>query len=349
MGASAFPCAECVVSSQSDIASALDRINRLIGIPLNLFVADAGGRLLGSLTDGDIRRGLLAGKSLSSPVTEVMNSQCRRLHLGADNLHSFQQARALGLGLLPVVDADDHIVGIANLRELRSMLPLDAILMAGGRGERLRPLTLTTPKPLLPVGDRPIIDHNVCALASYGIADIYVTVNYLREQIEAHFAAPGHPARVTCVREDSPLGTFGSVALVPELHHDNVLVMNSDLLTTLNFERMYEHHVATGATLTMAAVPYSVSVPYAILSTDEERVLGFEEKPTYNYFANAGVYIVRREALGSLDGRTRVDATDFIDSLLASGRKVSYFPIDGTWIDIGSPDDYRMACRKMTC
>ena len=129
--------------------------------------------------------------------------------------------------------------------------------------------------------------------------------------------------------EDRPLGTFGSVGLIKDLKHDNVLVMNSDLLTTLNFEKMYEHHISSQAALTMAVVPYTVSVPYAILRTEQDRVLGFEEKPTYNYFANAGVYILHRHLLKDIDGSTRIDATDFIDTLLSQGLKVGYFPIDG--------------------
>lgn len=336
----------CLIPGSMDIAGALDRINRLKDVPLNLFVVGTEGVLSGSLTDGDIRRGLLGGRTLADSVETVMKRDCHRLINGEDNLGRFTAARNLGIKLLPEVDAAGRLTAIVDLRKMQSMLPLDAVLMAGGRGERLRPLTLTTPKPLLPVGDKPIIDHNVDALARFGVRRIFVTVNYLKEQIEAHFASRAASA-VECVREDRPLGTFGSIGLVKGLRHDNVLVMNSDLLTTLNFEKMYRHHLSSGATLTMAVVPYTVSVPYAILDVDDDRVLGFEEKPTYNYFANAGVYIVRREALGSVNGTERVDATDFIDSLLTRGEKVSYFPIDGIWIDIGSPDDYRMACRKL--
>ncbi len=337
----------CLLPDTADIAMALKHINMLKGVPLTLFITDPSGKMSGTLTDGDIRRGLLGGYTLSDPVTNIMQRHFRYLSDGADNLGAFRSARELGIELLPVLDKDKHIIGTADLRHQSSMLPLDAVLMAGGRGERLRPLTVTTPKPLLPVGGKPIIDYNIESLSAYGICDIFVTVNYLREQIIEHCSRYHGTARVKCVPEDRPLGTFGSIGLIKDLKHDNVLVMNSDLLTTLNFEKMYEHHISSQAALTMAVVPYTVSVPYAILRTEQDRVLGFEEKPTYNYFANAGVYILHRHLLKDIDGSTRIDATDFIDTLLSQGLKVGYFPIDGTWIDIGSPDDYNMACKKM--
>ena len=335
-----------IIGDGATIKEALERINALKGVPLTLFVTDLQGVMVGSLTDGDIRRGLLAGAGLEDNVEGVMHRAFRALCLGLDQPELLDEARALGIAVLPVLDADGRIVNVVDLRVTRCLLPLDAVLMAGGRGERLRPLTDTTPKPLLPVGGKPIIDYNIEALRACGVKNIYATVNYLRQQLIDHFAAKGDPHPVQCVEEDRPLGTFGSIGLVKGLEHEDVLVMNSDLLTDLDFEKMYRHHRRTGATLTMACTTYTVSVPYAIVQTEGDSVRAFQEKPTYNYFANAGVYIVKRKALASVTGRERVDATDFIDSLLEQGQKVAYFPIEGTWIDIGSPDDYRLANRK---
>lgn len=340
--------AHSIIPLQSSVKQALASINALKGVPLTLFVTDAAGKLAGTLTDGDIRRGLLAGASLQDPVTAVMHREFRYIRRGDEYVaRHFREARALDIAVLPVLDEAGTILDIIDLRRTSAMLPLDAVLMAGGRGERLRPLTAAMPKPLLPVGGKPIIDHNVEALRRCGINNIFVTVNYLHTQLEGHFASSTEFANVKCVLEPAPLGTFGSIGLIEGLTHRNVLVMNSDLFTTINFEKMYEHHIESQAALTMAVTTYTVSVPYAIVRTHDDRVESFQEKPTYNYFANAGIYIVNRDLLYSVTGKERVDATDFIDSLLSQGRKVAYFPIDGTWIDIGSPDDYAMACSKL--
>lgn len=220
--------------------------------------------------------------------------------------------------------------------------------MAGGRGERLRPLTLSIPKPLLAVGGKPIIDRNIEMLEEYGVRNIFVTVNYLHNKIEEHFRIRNaketdNHADVTCVLEPKRLGTLGSLALVEGLRHDNILVMNSDLLTNLDFEKMWRTHTESGAHLTMGAVPYTVSVPFAIMRTKGSEVTGLEEKPTYNYFINGGVYMMRRELLERITKGEYLDAPNFIESLIADGLNVECFPIEGRWIDIGSPDDYRAA------
>ncbi len=340
---------QCIIQTPLSVREALDRLNSLRDVPLTLFVIAHDGSLLGTLTDGDIRRGLLAGATLDSDASSVMMRNFRAIFPGRDAEAVLEEARSLSLTLIPRLNDSGAIEEIVDLRKRRAMLPLDAVLMAGGRGERLRPLTLTTPKPLLPVGDKAIIDHNADALAACGVRNIFVTVNYKHELIEEHFAArKPEGTTVECVLEPAPLGTFGSIGLVSGLSSGNVLIMNSDLLTDLRFEKMYKHHIASGADMTIATVPYSVTVPYAILETDEGRCLSLQEKPTYNYLANAGVYIVKRSLLDCITGTERVDATDFIEMLLSRpDSKVVTFPIDGTWIDIGSPSDYQAACERM--
>ena len=216
-------------------------------------------------------------------------------------------------------------------------------MRAGGRGERLRPLTLTTPKPLLKIGDKCIIDYNVEALARNGVRNIAVTTNYLAEQLDEHFSRPVGGVDVRCVREPRKLGTIGAAKLVDGLSHDNVLIMNSDLFTTISYEDMFLQHIEEQADMTIAAIPYMVSVPLAIFRSEGNRILGLEEKPTYNYYANAGIYIVRRALLDRIPDDTVFDATDLIEMLVADGRKVIYHPINGTWLDVGSPDDFRHA------
>lgn len=333
-----------IIAAQAPLVEALDRINILSGSPLTLFVADSSGRIIGSVTDGDIRRALLRERSLEIPVTEAMHRAFRFLREDDDRYSRLNELKSSGIDLIPVLDPHGRLRQLIDLRTRDSFLPLDAVLMAGGKGERLRPLTLDTPKPLLKVGDKPIIDYNVENLVRSGVEKIFVTVNYLKEQIIDHFSEPVQGVKVDCIVEEKRTGTFGSLTLVDGLSAENILVMNSDLLTTISFQKMYRHHISNGADLTMAVIPYSVSIPYAILSTKDDFVEGLEEKPVYNYFANAGVYILKRSLIGRIPEGAYMDAPDFIRELIADGGKVSHFLVDGMWIDIGSPSDYKHAC-----
>lgn len=215
--------------------------------------------------------------------------------------------------------------------------------MAGGKGERLRPLTLTTPKPLLIVGNKTIIDHNIDRLIAYGVKNISVTVNYLAEQLEEHYREPRQNVQIQCVHEPKFFGTMGAVRLVKEFQHDVVLIMNSDLFTDIDFEDMYLHFMEHNADMSIAAVPYTVSIPFGICDLDGSDVKGIVEKPTYNYYANAGIYMLRREVLGKIPVDEYYNATDLIDALVHDNRKVIRYPLKGTWIDIGSISEYEKA------
>ncbi|MDE7082055.1 MAG: nucleotidyltransferase family protein [Muribaculaceae bacterium] len=332
-----------LIRAGATLREAFQRLNALSGGTMTLFVTDAEGRLVGSLTDGDLRRAIIASATLADSVEGICRRPCMSVAPGDDRYRRVRQARDKGIQLLPVTDGQGVVVSLLDLRTLRTSLPLDAVLMAGGKGERLRPLTLDCPKPLLPVGGRPIIDYNIEELRANGIRNIFVTVNYLKERLIGHFAGTG----VRCVEEPRRLGTMGSLAYVDGLEEDNLVVMNSDLLTSLDFEQMYLQHIESGAMLTMAAIPYTVSVPFAIVRHEGRRITGLTEKPTYNYYANAGVYMMRREVTRLITKGEYLDAPDLVEQLIARGDKVEYFPIDGTWVDIGSPDDYRYADELM--
>ncbi|MDE7410408.1 MAG: NTP transferase domain-containing protein [Muribaculaceae bacterium] len=334
-----------IIDGNATVRETLTALNELSGDSMTLFAVDDAGKLIGSVTDGDIRRALIAGHTTEDKVHDIAFRKYIYLTSDASPDEKYRivaYAREKRINLLPVTTYG-RLTDIVDLRKLKSAIPADAVLMAGGRGERLRPLTLDTPKPLLHVGGKPIIDYNVESLQRYGVKDIYVTVNYLKEQIIDHFADPKWNGKVHCIEEPCRLGTMGSVALIDTLSQDYVIVMNSDLLTDIDFEKFWRHHVDTGAVLTMATVPYTVSVPFAILRTDGDRVTGLEEKPTFNHFANAGVYIIDRRVLRNIRRGEYLDAPDFVESLIEKGLKVSHFAIEGTWIDIGSPDDFRYA------
>ncbi len=336
-----------LISQDAPMIEALRKLNELSGSAMTLFVIDAGGCMTGTLTDGDIRRGMLSGAGPSDPVSMFMHRDFSALD-GNDDIGRMREYRAAGLRLIPRIDADGTITDIVDTAVTRSLLPVDAILMAGGRGERLRPLTLTVPKPLLKVGGRAIIDRNIDALAAVGIKRVRVTVNYLAEQLEEHFR-DGVPEGMTveCVREPMPMGTIGSAALIDHRAGGTTLVMNSDLLTSIDLEQLYITHRDSGALITIAAVPYNVSVPYAILETDGQRVTALTEKPSYSFYANAGIYMIENSLLERIPADSRTDATDLIDMVIAEGGRVTYSPINGLWIDIGSPTDFRHACELM--
>lgn len=336
-----------IISTSSSIKEALKAINTLSGESMTLFAIDSSGRLTGSVTDGDIRRALLKGAALTDPVEKAMYRKFIVVRPKDNVLEKMAEGRKRKITLLPVVDKGGVITEILDLSVVKTLLPIDAVLMAGGKGERLRPLTLKTPKPLLPVGGKAIIDYNIDELERCGVKRIFITTNYMAEKIEKHVSKRNGTATVECFREPRRLGTMGSLALIEGLESDNVLLMNSDLLTTIDFEAMYLHHMRNKSDLTMAGVPYTVSVPYALMRISNGRVKGLEEKPTYNYFANAGVYILKRRLIDKVTKGEFLDAPDFISSLIDAGGKVGCYPIEGTWIDIGSPDDYRYANELM--
>lgn len=326
------------------LLEALACINTLAPEPLVLFVLDEDNRMVGTLTDGDSRRALIKGASVNDKVETIMHKNFNYMNVeDIGNVKEIRRQKELKMTLIPVLDKQMHIVDVINLERNFTRLPIDAVLMAGGKGERLRPLTEKTPKPLLKVGDKAIIDHNIDRLLSYGVKHIYVTVNYLGEQLEEHFSEPKGEVKVQTVREPKFLGTIGSIKFVKGFYNDTVLVMNSDLFTNINYEDFFIHFKEHDADMSVAAVPYTVSVPYGIFDLEGRNIQGLIEKPTYNFYANAGIYLIKRRALDEIPDGTFFNATDLIEKLIAEGKKVIRFPMNGTWIDIGNPQEYQKA------
>jgi dTDP-glucose pyrophosphorylase/CBS domain-containing protein len=331
-----------LISSGDNIISALRMIDRH---PQNrtLFV-HKDKRVIGSLTDGDIRRGLIRGLQLGDKVDKFM---CRDFHFFNQNKTNAREIRALknkGINLLPVLNAGMEIIKIYNLNKLYSILPLDAVLMAGGRGERLRPLTDKVPKSMLPLGKKPLMEYLVKRLMDYGIEDIHISVNYMAEKIINHFG-DGSDRQVNFhyIKEKNPLGTIGSLSLGEDFGNENILVLNGDLFTNIDLEDLYFAHVENQADISVASVPYSVNVPYAIFQEEENRIRLLHEKPNHTYYANAGIYILRQELLKQIKKNVPLNATDFINAMIKKGKKIIQNPIVGYWIDIGSPEDFRKA------
>lgn len=306
-----------------------------------LFVLSDDGRMLGTLTDGDIRRGIMAGKGVDQSVEAFMHRSFRSVMEGEVDVEFLKACRDKFIYIIPVLDADGRLKDVINLKEKKSILPLDAVLMAGGMGKRLRPLTETTPKPLLKVGGKAIIDHSIDRLRDFGIGRICVTVNYLADQMIDHFKdVPG----IECIRETEYLGTIGSLRFVENLG-DEILVMNSDIFTQIDYEAFYLQFRHSGADMSIATTPYDVTVPYGIMEFRNGQVKGIKEKPVFNYYANAGIYLIKKSALKLIPEGRVFDATDLVNALSANGGKVVHFPINGIWIDIGSFEEYQKACE----
>lgn len=309
-----------------------------------LFVTDKEDHFVGVLTDGDIRRYLIAGGQLQDTVENAVHRSA--ITVRSDDpmlLMKLKEYRCSKIKSIPCVDQDGHILKVFDLVNYKSHLPIDAVLMAGGKGERLRPLTEKTPKPLIKVGDKCIIDYNIDHLIEYGVEHINVTVNYLKEQIEEHFSKPRNGVQVKTVREPKFLGTIGSIRFVEEFMNDTILVMNSDLFTNIDFEDFYLHFKEHDAMMSVASIPYNVSIPFGILDLEGRNIRGLIEKPKYNYYANGGIYLFKKEALQYIPEDTFFNATDLIETLIDHSKMVIRYPLNGTWIDIGQHADLAKA------
>jgi NDP-sugar pyrophosphorylase family protein len=246
--------------------------------------------------------------------------------------------------IVPVLDQNECIVNVLNLKHHTSYLPIDAVIMAGGRGERLRPLTDSVPKPLLPISGKPIIEYNLDRLKDFGIEDIWISVNYLSEQIMDRFKEGADKSmNLKYVQESNSLGTAGALSLIDGFSHDTILLMNSDLLTNINFEEFFLFFQEQEADLAVACISYQVNIPYAVIEEDNFQIKGFKEKPTYTHFTNAGIYLMKREMLEYIPKNEFFNATDLMQNLIETHKKVVSYPMLGYWLDIGKHEDYQKA------
>ena len=333
-----------IISDNSTIHNAICQLNELMTKPLVLFVVSDKQEMVGSITDGDIRRHLVKEGKLDDNVTLAMNKNFHFIQGNIDVLQ-IKEYKNCKVGLLPYLNEDKTIQRVLNFETKKTVLPIDAVLMAGGKGERLRPLTENCPKPLLEIGNRAIIDYNIENLLNNGVEHISVTVNYLKEQLEAHFSNPMKDGvKVNCVREPKFLGTIGAVKFVETIHNDTVLVMNSDLFTNIDLESFYIHFYKNNADMSVATVPYSVNIPFGVFEIENIReIIGIKEKPSYHYQANAGIYLIKKSVLDLVPQDEFFNATDLIEKIIEQKGRVIRYPISGYWIDVGNPADFQKA------
>lgn len=336
-----------LIQNSKSIRDALGQIDTL-GKRGTLFVVNDVSKLLGTVTDGDIRRHLLKGGEVEGDISSCMNNE--PLVLSSDNsfLRSLKKIRERGLSIIPIVNASGEVVDMLDLLNFRSRLPVDAVIMAGGKGVRLRPLTEKTPKPLLYVGDKPIMQHNLDRLKSFGIKKFWVSINYLGSQIVEFFGdGRNENISISYLSESQPLGTIGSASLVQEFVNEDVLVTNSDLLTTLDYEQFYLDFKNENADMSVLSIPHEHKIPFAVMDTEGKNVLAFEEKPTYTHFTNGGVYLIKRELLYGLEKNQYFDATDLMQKVIDSGKKLIHYASPDYWLDVGSHVDFQKAKRDI--
>jgi dTDP-glucose pyrophosphorylase len=332
-----------LILSGSKVKQALLLLNELSQDAI-LFVVDADDKLIGALTDGDVRRGLIKGFTIDSYIDEIIQDDPRYITKGENNLEKIIEYREGDFRIVPIVDENHRVVNVINFRKIRSYLPIDAVIMAGGRGQRLQPLTDTTPKPLLKVGDKAIMEHNLDRLALFGIDDFWVSVKYLGEQIESHFGQGIEKnIKIEYVWENEPLGTIGAVSQIKNFEHDYILVTNSDLLTNIDYEQFFLEFIKQDADLAVLTIPYQVNIPYAVLEMNNGTVKSFKEKPTYTYYSNGGIYLMKKEMLKYIPKNTFFDAPDLMQELINNNLKVISFPFSGYWLDVGKHEDFEKA------
>lgn len=330
-----------ILYSYETVRDALIKLNDLKKNTI-LIVVDEQEKLIGSLTDGDLRRGFIKGLTFDHPLTDYLQPDPLFVFDDEVNKTDFNNMRLRNFMVIPIIDRSRKVVRILNLSEIQSIVPADVFIMAGGRGQRLMPLTADTPKPMLQVGDKPILEHNIDRLVKYGIKNIYLSVNYLAEKIEDYFKdGSDKGVSIRYVHEDKPLGTLGSVKMVEELEHDYVMVMNSDLLTDIDFNGFFQAFLRSGADMAVATTMYSVEVPYGVMEVDNGNfVNALKEKPCYTYYSNAGIYIIKKELLSLVPHNEFYNVTDLMDSIISQGKKLVSFPILGYWLDIGKHNDF---------
>ncbi len=312
---------------------------------LTLFVIDQDELLKGTITDGDIRRGLLNNLEISQSIELFMNPDFRFITNSTNNTLTLKKFRIEGLSLIPLLDNNKKLLEIIDLKKRKASLPITALLMAGGKGERLKPLTDKLPKPMLMIGDKPIIEHNIDRLINFGVKNFFISVRYLKESI-IHYLGDGSSKGVSIsyIEETDPLGTIGAITQIEKTEYEDLLVMNSDILTNIDFEDFYTSYKIQNSEMMLASIPYVVAVPYAVLKTENQFIKNFEEKPNYTYYSNGGIYLMKFNLKNKLVKGQFCNATDLMEMLIhEKNASLTHYPILGYWLDIGRHSDYMKA------
>lgn len=340
---------EILVSPDTPVVKAIEIIDR--GDLQIALVVNEKGQLLGTVTDGDIRRAILRQLSLEHPVRDIMNAKPCFI--------SREQSRDIALSLMkkrrvrqiPVVDDNMCLVGLEVADELLQPPVRNnwVVLMAGGLGQRLHPLTESCPKPLLSVGGKPLLETILESFIEQGFKHFYISVHYRGEMIMEYFGDGSRwGAAIEYIREGKRLGTVGALSLLPEIPDGPLLIMNGDILTKINYGQLLEFHKKNHGAATVCVKEQHSQLPYGVATIEQQRLKKLEEKPAQRYFINAGLYVLQPEALSYIPPETYFDMPELLRVLLSQGKEISAFPIREYWIDIGRFDDYERANHEFS-
>ena len=312
-----------------------------------LIVVDAQDRLIGTVSDGDFRRAVLRSVAMDAGVETIANTEPKTLPVDA-SMDSIRDAMAgLGVRYLPLVDPAGRVAGVAGLDAPAVAAPENphwTVLMAGGKGARLRPLTEDRPKPLLEVGGKPILELMIESLARQGFRRFYVSVNYKAQMVKDHFGdGGGLDVEIRYLEEDRPLGTAGALGLVQDRHQEPLFVMNGDLLTKVNFASVLDFHRHQDVDATMCVREFRMEVPFGVVEVDNDRIADIVEKPVEQYLINAGIYLFEPRFLDLVEAGEALDIPDLLRRGKDAGLQITGFPIREFWLDIGRHEDYRRA------
>lgn len=332
-----------IIAPETSITEAMAQLDRAAtGV---LMVCDEDRHLLGLLTDGDFRRAILKRTPFSEQCTTIATSNPVVAPVSVSLSEALRLMNEYDIGQLPVVDAEGRVHRLILSQDIvpNRELALSAVVMAGGFGKRLLPLTETVPKPMLPVGGKPLLELTIAQLKRAGIKDVNVTTHYLPEAITDHFGTgETFGVHLNYVKEEHPLGTAGGIKLLKQFE-GTMLVINGDILTGAPFAAMLDYHRAYHADLTVGVRKYEVQVPFGVIECDDVHVKGLEEKPSLSFFINAGTYLIEPSVRDFIPAGLRFDMTDLISKLIEAGRVVVSFPIMEYWLDMGRHEDYAKA------
>jgi dTDP-glucose pyrophosphorylase len=331
-----------LITSQDPITKAISLLDQE-GLQIVL-VVDEQLRLVGTITDGDVRRGLIRGLTLESSVSEIMRSDPRSAAKKDGRKEILIKMKALGLLQMPVLDESKVVVGLETLNNLNRTKRYDTpvFLMAGGFGKRLHPLTLSTPKPLLKIGDKPILQSILENFIVGGFHQFYISTHYKAEQLREYFGSGSDwNVDIEYIHEDVPLGTAGALGLLPDhLPKIPLIMMNGDLLTELNFGQLLRYHEESGGVGTLCVREYDIQVPYGVITASENSVKEIIEKPVHKVFVNAGIYVLNPEFYSKVEIGQYVDMPELIQSQISEGARINMYPLHEYWLDIGRMEDF---------
>lgn len=312
-------------------------------------VIDEQNRLIGTVTDGDIRRGIIKGYNLDEPISNLMNSNPITANLNASDDELLFLMINRSIKHLPIIDNNRRVLRLVLFKELiaRKKRSNIAVIMAGGLGSRLGSLTQNTPKPLLPVGGKPVIALIAEQLKKHGIENIFISINYKGYKIKEWFEKnPILGVNIYYIEEKDFLGTAGALSLLPEIPDDPFIVINGDIISPINFSSLLEFHNNSQNHLTLCTREFNLQVPYGVLQLNGSQLISIEEKPSQNIFINAGIYVISPELLSYIPKQTRYDMPQLINTALNDGKQINCYPVSDYWLDIGTPQDYLKASEE---